>query len=144
LRILLDVNILVRANEKAQGLPRRLLTQLIEQGHTLLVSNEMLTELAGVLRYPRLQALYRLTEDEIYDYILFLQQSSEIVILDRLLSVPIRDPKDISVLQTAIIGEANIICTLDSDFYAVETRTFCAALKIEICTDLELAGRIKP
>jgi len=144
LRILLDVNILVRANEKARGLPRTLLTQLIAQGHTLLISSEMLVELAGVLRYPRLQALYGLTEDQIYDYILFLRQASETVILDYLLSVPMRDPKDLAVLRTAVIGEANIICTLDSDFYAVETKAFCAALRIEICTDVELAGRIKP
>ena len=144
MRILFDVNILVRANEKARGLPRTLLTRLIDQGHTLLISNEMLVELAGVLRYPRLQALYGLSEEQIYGYVLFLQQASETVILDHLLSVPMRDPKDIAVLRTVVIGEANIICTLDSDFYAVETRTFCAALRIEICTDAELAGRIKP
>jgi len=144
LRILLDVNILVRANEHSQGPARELLLKLIEQGHTLLVSRDMLVELAAVLRYPRLQALFGLTEDQIYHYVLFLQGVSETVVLDQPLPVPMRDPKDIAILQTALIGEADIICTLDSDFYAPETKNFCAALGIEICTDMELAGKIKP
>jgi predicted nucleic acid-binding protein len=58
LRVLLDVNVLVRANERASGPARALLLSLIENGHTLLISSEMLIELAAVLRHPRLQGLY--------------------------------------------------------------------------------------
>jgi hypothetical protein len=64
-RVLLDVNILVRANEKSQG-PARL-------------------------------------------------------------ALAMRDEKDIVVLQTALAGEADVICTLDTDFYDPETRAFCSA-----------------
>jgi len=35
-----------------------------------------------------------------------------------------RDPKDVVVLQTAVIGEVEIICTLDADFYDAETLAF--------------------
>lgn len=69
MRVLLDVNILVRANERSPGPARALLLSLIEQGHTLLLSGEMLVELAEVLRYPRLQALYGFSEDQIYAYV---------------------------------------------------------------------------
>ena len=74
MRILLDVNILVRANEKSEGLARGLLLTLIAQAHALLISAEMLVELAQVLRYPRIQELYGLTEEQIYNYIQFLRE----------------------------------------------------------------------
>ncbi len=142
MRVLLDTNILVRANERSQGPAREILKTLIGQGHTLLISGEMLVELAGVLRYPRLQALYSLTEEQIYNYVQFLREVSVPVVVDRQLSVPIRDPKDVVVLQTAVLGEADIICTLDTDFYAPETQTYCSTLGIQICTDSELFDKL--
>ncbi|MFI5104041.1 MAG: putative toxin-antitoxin system toxin component, PIN family, partial [Terriglobales bacterium] len=103
----------------------------------------MLVELAAVLRYPRIQSLYQLSEEQVFTYVQLLREVGEVVTVDDLLPVPIRDPKDVAVLQTAVIGEADVICTRDSDFYAAATRTFCATLGIEVCTDLELVTRIK-
>src|ERR1017187_4573669 len=45
-KIVLDTTILVRANEHSHGLARELLTNIVESKHTLLLSNEMLHELA--------------------------------------------------------------------------------------------------
>ena len=142
MRILCDVNILVRANEHSDGPVRGLLLTLLAKGHTLLISREMLVELSRVLRYPRLQALFRLSEEQIYDYVQFLQEVSQPVVPDHTLPVPIRDPDDVVVLQTAVSGEADVICTLDKDFYEAETIAFCAALGIDVSDDLELAARI--
>ncbi len=69
MRVLLDVNILLRANDRSQGPARSLL--LIGQGHTLLISGDMLVELARVLRYPRVLAIYLLSEEQIYEYVRF-------------------------------------------------------------------------
>jgi putative PIN family toxin of toxin-antitoxin system len=142
-RVLPDVNILVRANEKSQGPARSLLLAVILDGHTLLVCDEMLVDLARVLRYPRMQDRYALTEAQIYEYIQFLRASSEIVTVDRTLNVPMRDPKDIVILQTAIAGEAEVICTLDSDFYDPRTLAFCATWGIAMCTDVALMNRLR-
>ena len=76
-----------------------------------------LRELARVLRYPRLLKFYGLTEDMVFDYVTFLRRFSEIVTLDPLVIAPIRDVNDIIVMQTAIIGEAEILCTKDEDFF---------------------------
>lgn len=59
MRIVLDTAILVRAHDGVTGLARDLLLRLIESDHVLLISDEMLYELAKVLRYPRMLALYR-------------------------------------------------------------------------------------
>jgi len=142
LRILCDVNILVRANEHSDGSARRMLLALLTKGHTLLIGSEMLVELARVLRYPRLQALFGLSEEQIYQYVQFLREVSLAVVPDWTLPVPMRDPKDIVVLQTAVSGEADVICTLDKDFYDAETTAFCAALGIDVCDDLTLTEKI--
>jgi putative PIN family toxin of toxin-antitoxin system len=142
-RILLDVNVLVRANEVSSGPARSLLRASIARGHTLLLSGEMLVELARVLRYPRIQALFGLTEEQIYEYVQYLRSASEIVPIDHLLFAPMRDPMDIAVLQTAIAGAADVICTRDSDFRDAQTVAFCAAAGIEICTDRELQEKLE-
>jgi putative PIN family toxin of toxin-antitoxin system len=141
-RVLLDVNILVRSHEHAFGSARTLLLTLIEQKHTILISGDMLIELAEVLRYPRLRKLYGITEEQIYDYVQLLREVCETVIPNRSLRVPIRDVKDISVLQTAVLGEADVICTLDSGFYDSETKEFCSSAGISILSDTELLARI--
>ena len=66
MKIVLDTTILVRANEGSYGLARERLTNIVESEHRLLLSNEMLHELARVLRYPRLREFYGLTEDMVY------------------------------------------------------------------------------
>jgi predicted nucleic acid-binding protein len=68
-KIVLDTTILVRAHERSHGLARDLLISIIDSEHSLVLSNEMLYELARVLRYPRLRAFYDLTEILVYDYI---------------------------------------------------------------------------
>jgi len=50
------------------------LAAVLEGRHTLVLSNEIIVETTRVLRYPRLQELYALTEDELYDYAQFLQK----------------------------------------------------------------------
>lgn len=143
MRVLLDVNILVRADEKSLGPARALLLTLILQEHVLLLCEEMLSDLARILRHPRMHARYLLTEGQVYDYIQFLRQSCEMVVVDRFLAVPMRDPKDVAVLQTAVSGDADVICTLDSDFHDASTRAFCADLGIEVCGDVELMKRLR-
>jgi putative PIN family toxin of toxin-antitoxin system len=105
-RIVLDTAILVRGQ----------LIQIVESEHTLLVSSEMLYELGRVLRYPRMVARHGLSENGIYDYLGYLREVSEIIVPDPLLITPIRDVNDTVVIQTAILGDADVLCTKDRDF----------------------------
>jgi putative PIN family toxin of toxin-antitoxin system len=142
-RIVLDTTILVRANESSQGLARQLLLAIVASRHTLLLSNEILYELARVLRYPRMQALHGLPESRIYDYIGFLREVSELVRLNPLLSIPIRDVNDVVVVQTALIGEADVICTKDEDFYDPGLTRFLTRVGISVMDDATLMQRMR-
>lgn len=143
MKIVLDTTILVRATERSNGLARELLTNIVAGEHRLLLSNEMLRELARVLRYPRLREFYGLTEDLVFDYVTFLRQSSEIVTLDPLVSAPIRDVNDIIVMQTAIIGEADILCTNDEDFFENRASEYLNKMGISVLDDITLMHRLR-
>ena len=143
MKIVLDNTILVRAHEQAHGLGRELLTSLIESKHVLLLSNEMLHELARVLRYPRLQKFFGLTEDLVYNYVAFLRRSAEIVTLTPLLTAPIRDVNDVIVVQTAVIGEADILCTNDEDFFQRPIAQYLSNHGISVLDDVALMQRVR-
>ena len=143
MKIVLDTTILVRANERSHGLARELLTNIVENEHALLLSNEMLHELARVLCYPRLQEFYGLTEDMFFEHVKLLRRSSEIVILDPLVIVPIRDVSDIIVVQTAIIGEAHVLCTDDEDFFENAVSEYLRKMGIVVLADVTLMHRLR-
>jgi putative PIN family toxin of toxin-antitoxin system len=132
-----------RAHNRSGALARRLLHEILEGDHRLVLSNEIITEAVKVLRYP-LQDLYRLTDADLLDYTQFLQNVADIVILDPRYRAPLlRDPKDIHVLQTAELGEADVLCTHDSDFIEDEALlAFCATCGIEVCTERVLLMKL--
>jgi predicted nucleic acid-binding protein len=97
LRVVLDVNILVWANDRTAGLARDLLRELLRQGRTILISGEMLVELARVL-LPAPPDTVQPQRGRSLDYIRFLKQACEFVAPDTSLAVPIRDAADIAVV----------------------------------------------
>lgn len=143
MRVLPDVNILVRAHEKSHGPARKLLLELIARKEIILTSAEILIELGRVLRYPRVQALFGLSEEQIYEYIQFLKDVCQIVPIDMNWNFPIRDASDTAILKTAVAGEADYICTLDRDFYTPEVETFCATLGILVLDDLAMIHHLR-
>ena len=70
MRIVLDTNILVRANAKARGPARELLQTIVDSpNHTLILSPFLLQELERVFSYDRIRTLSTLTDGEITDYL---------------------------------------------------------------------------
>ena len=143
MRIVVDTTILVRATEASHGPARELLLRIIEDQHTIVLSNEMLFELARVLRYPRLLQLYGLTENRVYGFIALLREAAEVVPLSPLLVVPMRDINDIVVAQTAIVGEADVLCTRDKDFYELDIVRFMHDAGVTILDEIALLQRLR-
>jgi predicted nucleic acid-binding protein len=82
-RIVLDSNILVRSFARPGGLASGLLLAILDGDHTLVLSNEMISEVARVLRYPRLAA-HGKSEEAIYNFTGWLRDAAEIVALNPL------------------------------------------------------------
>jgi putative PIN family toxin of toxin-antitoxin system len=142
-RITLDSTILVRANRRASGPARALLLELLDRGHRLVLSASILEEVERVLHYPRLFKRFGLTEAEITQFVGFLAATAEIVEVDETLTAPIRDPKDVHILQTAIGGKAEYLCTLDEHFRDSLVVTFCSNRGITVISDLDLLRLVR-
>ncbi|BDC48771.1 hypothetical protein F183_A10870 [Bryobacterales bacterium F-183] len=138
MRIGIDTAILIRAHEKAAGPARELLLVLRETGHALILSSYVLDEVARVLHYPRLQKLFSLTEQEIDRHLAMLRSMADIVEPASGPPIVLEDPEDDPVVYTAIAGDADILCTVDKHFYALNVLAFCARHKIRVMTDVQL------
>jgi leucyl aminopeptidase (aminopeptidase T) len=66
-KIVLDATVLIRAHNRSKALARRLVHEILEHGHRLVLSNEMIGEVVKVLRYPDFQNLYGLTEADLLE-----------------------------------------------------------------------------
>ena len=79
MRVVLDTNVLIRANTKATGPARKLLLAVATGHHVLVISPFLLDETERVLKYPRVQSLWRLTPRRIQEHIDYLSAVSELV-----------------------------------------------------------------
>lgn len=123
MRIVLDSNILVRAFVSSHGVASDLLLTILSGGHTLIRSNEMLSEVARVLRYPRLMAIHGENEETIYEFTAWLHDVAEIVALDLLARAPIRDRNDIFVLQTVLAARRMCFAPVTATFLSRPPRS---------------------
>ena len=117
--------------------------ELLEGGHRGVLSGSVLDEVERVLYYPRLLKRFALTETEITQFVAFLAGAAEIVEVDETVAPPIRDPKDIHVVHTAIGGKADYICTLDEHFYETPVVTFCSERGLTVISDLDLPRLVR-
>ncbi len=144
MRVLLDTNILVRANPKAGGSARTLLAELARSTeHILIVSPFLLEEVERVLAYPRLQALWPLTPEEIREYTEALDQLAEMVYPGPAPPVVLNDPKDDPVITAALLGRADILCTLDRHLYTPGVLDFLRQHSIQVMSDVQVLLRLR-
>jgi putative PIN family toxin of toxin-antitoxin system len=138
MRIVLDSNILVRAAWKADGLASLLLRSVLEEPHRLIVSPFILGEVARVLAYPRIQSRWGLTEERIQQHVNRLAAAAEIVDSTSVDRVVPDDPDDDFIVQTAITGKADALCTRDSHLLSPEVVEHCQRHAVRIMGDIEL------
>jgi predicted nucleic acid-binding protein len=84
-----------------------------------------------------------LTEPEITEFVSFLAAAAELVEVDDAMTAPIRDPEDIHILQTAVSGRAEYLCTLDEHFYDQAVIDFCLNRGITVLSDLDLLRLVR-
>ncbi|HXB74933.1 MAG TPA: putative toxin-antitoxin system toxin component, PIN family [Candidatus Acidoferrales bacterium] len=146
MRIVPDTNILVRANPKVSppGLACELLLRIVsDDSHTLILSPAILAETQRVLRYPRVQKRWPLSEEAISQYLTALAAAAFVVELPKIIPAIVSDPDDDPILQTAVLGRADVLCTRDDAFNHAVVEEFCRRHGIRIVDDVTLMREIR-
>jgi len=115
-RVVVDTNVLVSALIN-NGKPRRLLLKLLEK-HTVILSNQMLAELADVLSRDK----FFVTNAQVGRFISILLRKATIVSADCGFKVILEDPDDDTVLSTALNGKADYI--VSGDWHLLSLKKF--------------------
>ena len=104
----------------------------------MIVSPFILGEVARVLAYPRLQSRWGLTDERIQGHVNRLAAVAEIVETTGADRVVQADPDDDFIVQTAIAGRAEALCTRDSHLLTPEVVEHCRRHAIRVLDDIDL------
>jgi len=78
-----------------------------------------------------------LSSSDIAEYLENLAQVASLVTPEEIPKNLLRDPTDGPILGTALAGQAENLCTRDTDLLTENVQRFCAAKGIRVITDLE-------
>lgn len=116
MKIVLDTNVLISALIK-QGKPRNLSREIIHN-HTLIISKELLEELAITSNEPKI--LRYVDQQDIADFLRDLASSAEFVRTRSRFRLVKDDPEDDIVLRTAFDGKASYVVSGDKHLLALK------------------------
>jgi putative PIN family toxin of toxin-antitoxin system len=143
MRVVLDANVLTRAMASPGG-PAGEVFERVCGDHILVVSLELLDELARVLTYDRVRRLHQQSDEAVADFIDAVGSGSVVVALPSPLPrvVP-DDPDDDLLVATAVVGRADVLCTRNRHLFHERVVTYCEEHAIEIMDDLALLDRLR-
>ena len=113
-RVVIDTNVLVSALID-DGKPRKLVIELLDK-HTVILSRQMLAELADVLSRDK----FTVTSSHVDRFVSSLVRMSKIVPDNARFKVVLVDHDDDKVLNTAYAGKAEFIVTGDRHLLVLE------------------------
>jgi predicted nucleic acid-binding protein len=96
-----------------------------------------------VLTYPHVQSRWPLTGEAIDRYLMFLEAAAVLVELPQTFPAIVNDPDDDPILQTAIVGRADVLCSRDSAFRHEVVERVCAAHGIRVLDDISLVRELR-
>jgi putative PIN family toxin of toxin-antitoxin system len=112
--IAVDTNIWVSAFITPHGYPARLKLYWQANRFDVVVSIELLAELAEVLARPRLRMKYGYSSEEVTAYLRLITELANMVKVTGTLNL-CRDPDDNVLIETAVLGQATHVVSRDED-----------------------------
>lgn len=113
-RVVVDTNVLVSALIK-RGKSRKLICMLLEE-HTVILSRQMLAELADVLSRDK----FSVNPAQVDNFLAILVRNAKIVAPSSHFQIIKEDPDDNAILDTAYAGKADYIVTGDKHLLALK------------------------
>jgi putative PIN family toxin of toxin-antitoxin system len=143
MRVVLDTNILTRA-VSSRGGPAAEVFERIAARHVLVVSLELLAELARALSYDRVRRMHQLTEAGVDEYVESIKSGAIVIPLpDPVPRVVPHDPDDDMIVATAVAGQVDALCTRNRHLFHESVVAYCGQHAIHVMNDLELLARLQ-
>ncbi|HSM82156.1 MAG TPA: putative toxin-antitoxin system toxin component, PIN family [Nodosilinea sp.] len=114
MKIVIDTNVWV-SGLLWGGIPNQVLRQVRQGLVQALVTDPLLAELAQTLTYPKLQTKLHQLQETPDSLLLTVQELTTLCTPMAIAKPPLRDPKDLIVLEAALGGKASGIITGDRD-----------------------------
>ena len=140
MRVVLDTNVLARAAQPSPGPAREAFLRCIRIPHVLLVSEFILEELGRVMRYPRVREMHGLDEERIQRHVEDVRRAGVLVSFPARIGETIvaRDPADDPIVETAIAGQADALCSRDRHLYHPDVVAYCRSFGVAVIGDVDL------
>jgi putative PIN family toxin of toxin-antitoxin system len=143
MRLVLDTNVLARVVISPAGLAAELFDR-VRLEHVLVTSPEMLAELSRVLRYEHVRKLHGLGDPEIDEFVASIEVGSIVVSLPANIPAIVQaDPDDDAVVATAVLGEADALCTRNRHLYALDVLNYLHQWSVEVIDDMQLIAVLR-
>ena len=130
LRIVVDTNVFISGAILRRGNPYALRQAWHADAFVLILSSYQRGEIERVLNRPKIAVAYGLSFEERASLLRRLDSDGELVDPQTTLPVPLRDPKDVRILGTALAADADYLVTGDKDLHAVAGDPRLGTLKI--------------
>ena len=113
-KAVIDTNVWVSSLLNPFGFPAKLRKSFEEGIFHAVISESILEELAEVLNRPRIKDKYGISENDIKELLVLIEEQAEPVLLSGEITI-CRDKDDNLVIETAIKGQAAFLVTRDDD-----------------------------
>lgn len=119
-KAVIDTNIWVSSLLNPFGFPAKLRKSFEDGLFHVVISESMIEELADVLSRSRIRNKYDISEDDIKELLVLLEEHAEDVSISGDINI-CRDKDDDFVIETAVKGKAEYLVTRDDDIKFDET-----------------------
>lgn len=115
-RVVLDTNIFIRSILSPRGLGAKIIDLWKLKKYVLLLSYELLEELADALINPKLMLKYNYSFKDVESLIILCKKQA-IIIKPAVIIQICRDPDDDKIINCAIVGRSHFLVSGDADLY---------------------------
>lgn len=116
-RAVIDTNIWVSALLNPSGYPAKLGKSFAQGLFEVVISEPILEEIADVLSRPKIKDKYEITETDIEEFLILIEERAEHILVSGDISI-CRDKDDDLIIETAVKGKARYLVTGDNDIKA--------------------------
>jgi len=89
------------------------------------------------------QDRWPLSDEAIQTYLTLFEEAALMVALPAEIPAIVSDPDDDPILQTAIVGQADVLCSRDAAFRALAVQKVCSAHGIRVLDDIALMQELR-